>query len=293
MSITGPRPFGRTLTRLARPAGRVLASRLKEQPIFVVGPGRSGTSVLKDAIGAHPDVVAALGESPFARIVGRAAADLDDAVGYRRTSLRTAPEDADDLMRRLIFETAMGPAWGARRVVRAALAARGVPSRWCAKTFPDSHEAHGLLRLFPRGRFVYIVRDGAAVVRSRTRFAPMRDIGFAEHCREWAGAIERYAYLRQHPAAVTVRHETLVADPRGELARVVAFLGLSADDAPGRFAERTLVVPSQDPGEASASVREHLTERPPPAAGWTEEERATFARICGDAMRTLGYEVPA
>ena len=41
-----------------------------ERPIFVIGTGRSGTSILLQAMGAHPLIFAARGEAPLISFTG-------------------------------------------------------------------------------------------------------------------------------------------------------------------------------------------------------------------------------
>jgi hypothetical protein len=47
------------------------AEDIFQNPIFIVGMGRSGTTILEQAIGKHPQIVASEGESPFICRIGR------------------------------------------------------------------------------------------------------------------------------------------------------------------------------------------------------------------------------
>ena len=42
----------------------------------------------------------------------------------------------------------------------------------------------------------------------------------------------------------------------------------------------------------NVDVRKALAEREPSHARWTEGQRETFKRICGDDMQRLGYALP-
>lgn len=44
---------------------RTLNWRYYHRPVFVIGTGRSGTTVLLEALGAHPNLLAAWGEAPL------------------------------------------------------------------------------------------------------------------------------------------------------------------------------------------------------------------------------------
>lgn len=277
--------------------GHLLARRFAERPILVVGVGRSGTSVVKRALGAHPEVVAGDGEAPFVATIASAALhfESEERGAYRRDALRTDLGYMRDALRRICFEAAMGPHHGLRRTLRESARARKSPlqlRRWCLKTFPTAEQASGLLSLYEEARFVYVFRNGCDVVHSRTRFASMRDRPFAEHCREWAEAEERYAYLLTVPESIAIRQEELLADPRATLGRVLEHLRLRGHRAPASLASSTLVHPLDEPTKTGVDVTDAVRAREPSWQNWTSEQRATFSEICRPAMERLGYDMP-
>jgi hypothetical protein len=145
---------------------------------------------------------------------------------------------ADDAgcARLAVLTAAAADAWRAR--YWATVAAHGVDPR--GKLFIDKAPAGTLTlpviaRLFPRARIVFAVRDPRDVVLScfRTAFQ-MNAMTYAFTSLE--GAAQLYdavmgmaaAYRRRTALALTeTRHEALVADPAGEIARLATFLGLS------------------------------------------------------------------
>lgn len=276
--------------------GRLLTASFRRRPVFVVGAGRSGTSIVQDALGAHPQIVASDGESPFICAIGAAAASL--AVGhtleYRLKTLRTSLPYTHESLGRIAIESAMGAGYGLRRVIHELIKRGKVPfrvRRWCTKTFPGREVADGLAQIYPDVKFVYIFRNGAEVVRSRTHFHAMRDQSFEHHCREWADSVDRYSYLLADERAMVVRHEVLTSEPDAVLRDVQAFLGVSQSSAPATLARTTLVHPLDERTQANVPVRERLVARTPAHEQWTSRERATFKKLCANAMEQLGYEI--
>lgn len=277
--------------------GRALTASFRNRPVFVVGAGRSGTTVVQDALGSHPEIISSVSEAPFVCAIGSAAGGLayGETVGYRVRTLRTPLEYTNDALRRIAFETTMGAHLGLRRVLREVLRSRKVPfgiRRWCTKTFPGPRVADGLYALYPDARFVYVFRSGCDVVHSRTRFAPMRERSFEDHCREWAESVERYEYLLSDDRAHSVRHECLTERPEEVFGGLFSFLGVSQHAGPATFATTTLVHPLDAPTEVDVAVRQRLSDRAPPYETWTQLQREKFKSLCGNAMSKLGYEIP-
>lgn len=277
--------------------GRWLSRRFVERPVFVVGVARSGTSVLKRAIGEHPAVLSTSGEAPYIASVALLAYSFEfhDNRDYLRASLGIPVPYLYRQVRRMIFESAVGSHYGLRRAVELMLERHRRLSairHWCAKTFPDEQSAGCLLRLYPDARFLHIHRNGIEVVNSMTRFREMSRRSFEEQCRTWADAVMRYRYLHQLDEASVVRQEWLVRDPEGALSELLSFLRLPYHPGPSAFAATTLVHPLDEATESGIEVRHRLAERRPSHESWTLEQRETFKRICGDGMVELGYEVP-
>ena len=275
------------------------------RPIFVVGTGRSGTTVLLEALGAHPNLLAAWGEAPLVRDFGRLAQAFtaDDTDGaYLRATNCLSDRRYLATLRQLAFETTFGQDGGLYRRCRATaerlVKYRKSPlrlrliSHWCAKTFPDEQSFQGLLVMYPQTRFLWIVRNGLEVVHSRTRFKGFESIQFAKQCRTWANSIDTYSWVARTDRALELRHEDLVSDADAFFNRVHEFLGLRPHPGPARFAKSTLIHPLDRKTEAQIDVKEALGQREAGWRRWSDEEKKTFLEICGGAMRTLGYRIP-
>ncbi|MDB5419332.1 MAG: hypothetical protein JWP50_2751 [Phenylobacterium sp.] len=190
--------------------------------VFVVGFPRSGTTLLGQVLGAHPQVTTldeleTLGESGVAF--------LSDEAGLAR--LAQAPDSElapfrDAYWRRM---EAMGlPLAGRTLVDKLPMNTLGLPL---------------IARLFPAAKVVFVRRDPRDVVLScfRRQFvmngANWEFLSLAGAARFYAAVMRlAQAYIQALPLDPQVlRYEDLVADFAGETARLTGFLGLPADPA--------------------------------------------------------------
>ena len=285
------RPLARTPFYAARGArARVMARvRLKpgpdiHRPIFIIGCGRSGTTLLGKLFASHP-AVRYLYE-PYHRW-----AAMEPATDFLRLYSRGEPHcllGADS-----VTDTAR------RRFRRLMTAPPGV-------TFVEKSPINALRigyvdALAPDARFVHIVRDGAAVVRSIEQVAAVtRRMAFRPPLNEWWGVGDvKWAALEQDGRAggyypdevgrlrtdaqrgayewllslhqvqhwrarlgsrlVELRYQDLVEDPRATLEAVMDSLGLPCPDW---FLEQAAarVNPASNPNSKSLALPAKMCE---------------------------------
>ncbi len=204
-------------------------------PFFVVGCGRSGTTLLRSMLDSHPLVGVPL-ESLF----------IIDYLSTRRPM---------PVLRKLLPREYELTEWGLNcsaedladcgsaaemigRLHRLYLQAHG-KCRWGQKT-PRFVRYGELLRAqFPGARFVHMVRDPRAVASSLVRSQVHRST-LLHASERWLTDVSAGLELeRHHPDEVLrLRYEALVADPEAELKRVCEFLDLEFVDSMLRFHER-------------------------------------------------------
>lgn len=206
---------------------RLLDEALPDDPnrnyFGMVGFPRSGTTLLENALAAHPDVET-LEEVPSSL----------SALGYLESADRGADARAAGLAARDVYYKSIE----AHRTKRqAAIVIDKMPL--------DSTEAPLLVKLFPGRRYVFSIRDPRDVVFScfKTNFLPNDAM---EHFRTFAGACELYdfalsrwfAHFKLEDEHVCyVRYEKLVTDFESEVKRVLNFLGARWHPAVRAFAE--------------------------------------------------------
>jgi hypothetical protein len=270
--------------------------------VFVVGRGRSGTTLVRAMLEEHPRM-AIPEESHFvvqlarqsARYerdggfdVHRFAQDLFGHWAFRRWGI-----SRDDTWRAL-REAHPQDVASALRAVYASYARSVGKERYGDKTPSYVMNIDLLGRTFPEAVFVHIIRDGRDVALSylATDFGP-RTVAhaamlwdrFVRAGRDAGGRLGSDRYLE-------IRYEELVADPERVLHDVCGFVGLSFDERMLRYHERAAAfVPSLAQGE------HHTNLYRPPTAGlrdWRREmshrQLAVFESIAGGLLDELGYE---
>jgi len=180
------------------------------------------------------------------------------------------------------------------------------------KEVNGAYAAEPLMSLFPRGRLLFLVRDGRDVVDSmlhalspggwirRGGSVPSlferdeeRRAWLPKLCGAWIQrmrAIGRAYEAHSPELRRQVRYEDLLADPRAELAGLVDWLGLAHGE---RWVERAVSVNSF---EAMPDERKGPTEffRAAEPGLWREsfapEEQELMHELMGPELRALGYE---
>ncbi|NBC86058.1 MAG: hypothetical protein GVY25_07680 [Bacteroidetes bacterium] len=278
-----------------------------ESPIFIVGANRSGTTLLRLILNAHPRIgipdeliyldasiagvpinswrAPGLSRAEYTLFVDRFLENRKEALGglnlgALRDRILAGPRDL-------------------RRPFRCALRAwaqRHNADRWGEKTPGNLFYADVLVDMFPDARFVYIVRDPRAGVASmqRVSFFP-NDVAFNAMSRRKYD-IRGRAHLQKavpEPQRTALRYEDLVRRPESEVRSLCAFL-----DEPYRTrmlhfhrdAGRYMKHDAED--DYNAQATHAITDDRVDA--WTDalsgRQVAVVEEICGRIMEEHGYE---
>ncbi len=257
-------------------AGYRLAQLLSErkgarQPIYIIGTGRSGTTVLGTLFAMHSDTVF-LNEPKAVWHDAHGGEDMIGSYSDQPAWGRLDPAEATPEMARRIARIYSG-------AMRVGLARRVVDK------YPELiFRIPFVLRLFPEARFVAILRDGVdtcssvvgwskrkgekldgethdwwgrdgrkwqlivdQLVPEHADLAPLQDRlrSAADHrdraAVEWIISMrEAQAAAAGHPEVLAISYEELCADPENVLARITAHCGLSTDPVFTDYAKTVL-----------------------------------------------------
>ncbi len=250
-----------------------------EEPVFIIGSPRSGTSVLAWSLVHHGDFWTTPETDFLYWLFGHGR--LDEAL--TRSAARS---DGGWLARLELSEDDLVEALGLG--VNALISAKSIGRRWVDQSPTYTLVAPELARLFPGARFLHIVRDGRSVVHSmlHSGFGTEWAGDFTVACRTWAGFAEtglRFAE-EQPDRCLTIRYAGLVADPVAGFEEIHDFV--HAPRRPGSaefFSTKRINSSFQQPGQPDSYVAPA-----DPWTSWSREQRSTFLREAGATMEALG-----
>ena len=262
---------------------RVSSHPYENVPLLLVnGVGRSGTTALRHCISAHPDVHSTETENNIIYDV-MATARHNCTFPSRKGTMQVAQPAYDRQFRLLLLNLL----WPEPR------SGRQRPSMLVASTDLTPERAEYFLQAFPGGRVATIVRNGIAVVASRTRHPNFCDVPFQQHCKSWtnANAIAKWGDGRE--GCGLIRQEALIdaAIAKDALQALLSQVGLSFHENCLEIVLKNVYHPTTS-GEGETEQDANLARRSERWQQWTDQERIVFAETCGSAMRELGYEIP-
>lgn len=274
--------------------GQYLSKHFVNKPIFIVGAGRSGTSVLLQALGQHPSIISFPGESPFlTSIGGNATLFNENEASYYCNAIRISYTSMMAKLKKLGFEVSGGEYWSLKNTLKHRITHRQITNRsiqyWSAKTFPTELVSNGLDSVYPGAKYLYIVRNGIEVVHSMTKFHGFKENDFISHCKTWSESVSKYEYLLTRSNALLVRHEMLSRDPGTTFAKVYKFLNLDNQGESACFTQTNVIHPLDKTDIHTKNSQALLAERENPIDLWDNQQRRIFSDICGNQMQQLGY----
>jgi tetratricopeptide (TPR) repeat protein len=242
-------------------AERAAGIRLSDQPVFIVGLPRSGSSLVEQILASHSQVHGA-GELTQLRALFEAATPgaesvLADAVvaGLRRHSTRARIVDKD------------------------------------LANFLHLGTIH---RTFPRARIIHCRRDPLDTCFSAYTRLFVGDLGFTYDLRELGRYYRDYHALMAHwrrelprDVFLEIDYETLVAEPHNETRRLLDFLGLNWEDACVRFFETERKVGTSSFAQVRRPIYRSSIGRSRPVRSYLQPLIDALGELAPDALGEL------
>lgn len=286
---------------------------------FIVGVGRSGTTLLRLMLDAHPEmaippethfVPAMLESFEHLRVDPRRV--LDAMVSCPRSGWPDSGLAEEEMLGELRALRPLNSPDAVRAFYRL-YAARHGKSRYGDKTPRYVTRLNRIGRAIPEAYFIHVIRDGRDVALSMNRrLVELRDskpVPVKRLARRW----RRRVLNARHNELVAdryaeVRYEDLVADTEATLRRVCGLIELEFDPVMLRYHERAgerleeMNRVRERAGRQTLSGEERmkahaLTKAPPQTerlAVWKHEmggeDRREFELAAGDLLTELGYE---
>jgi protein-tyrosine sulfotransferase len=257
-------------------------------PIFIGGAGRSGTTLLRVMLNAHPRLCS----GPEFKLLPQAIELYRETLAQKEIlkSYFLEQRDVDEMFSRLIqsfFENFRSNAHASRMV---------------EKTPHNVLIMRELASIMPDARFIHVIRDGRDVACSLLKmkwYGPdgklvwyVSDLGNA--AKYWVEVVTKGLEDAQHPSlrgkVTALRYEDLVADPAQAMKDVLAFLDEPWSDA---VLEHARVARGYEPRESSTDqVSRQIYSSS--VGRWrkefSEDDVEEFREIAGDLLLRLGYQ---
>jgi hypothetical protein len=263
-------------------------------PFFIVGSARSGTTLLRLMLNAHPEIAV----PPESRFISEfydggseieAAAFLARLESHDRFQLWDLPIEA---VRRELDGGATIPFKRAVEAPYVAWMHVNGKSRWGDKTPRYIEKIPLLNELWPDARVIHLVRDGRNVALSYAD-VPFGPKTIAKAADLWARRV-RAGLDSGRPLGeryLEMRYEDLVEDTDEQVKKVCDFLDTTLDPAMLDATERARGAIKK----RSARYNPHITQDPKKGVReWQEQmppgQVEVFEAIAGDVLSQLGYE---
>lgn len=247
---------------------------LSTKPIFIVGSPRSGTTLMRSIVDAHPRIFCPPWETGyFAHLNVMMNGDLVKVMNEEIPNFPVNRAALIEWVRRSALD------------LFSLFGQQSGKSRWAEKTPAHVHHMNFILEVFPEAQFIHMIRSGSDVVKSLQNmpWAP-RQIRWS--INTWVESVKagREVGARLSPSQYTeVYYEKLIESPDETLKQLCEFLGEP-------FAAQMLEFHA--PEKNSWKTKLNPLQKKPISnnyQGLSFSQRLLFKWFAGPLMRDLGY----
>lgn len=247
------------------------------RPIFILGSGRSGTSILTAALKSGAGI-AGFNEGHFLPLLHGVMAEVDRYYGAKE-KIRSNELHLFTHMGQEILEDDLISVFKRQceQIHREEVWLDKSPTAAMIKAVPY------LKRAWPEARYIFAKRRGIENVISRLKKFP--NVDFETHCQQWSACMRSWLQVKD-----VVRDSSIEIDQRDialqpcETARVIGeFLALDSNQVKKVEANFTGKRP-QSTGSSESETALDISQ-----VGWTEEQIDVFRSFCGEVSQAFGY----
>ncbi len=209
-----------------------------EQPFFIFGSGRNGSTMLNRMLNGHDELFLPseqyfLGNSIikfklYNFLIWRDLLKIIIGELLPSTGSHTWEFGPDEIFRKLNESSDKSLQLLIDQVYRAYGNKIRVFKKWGDTTPLNTLYIPEIYSVFPKAKYIFLIRDGRDVVASYKRggdyLGKLSDPNLA--VKHWMNAIEKYDWLAKHTEVKCVQYEDLVNNPTEVLSEICQFLGV-------------------------------------------------------------------
>ena len=249
----------------------------EHQPIFIIGSGRSGTSILTGAIRSGGKIEGYL-EGHFLPLILFFMKDIERYYFSKRSLLNDNRHMIADINQEVIEQEII-------TLFREKCESLSSSKVWLDKS-PDSAMIKAspyILKIWPQAKFIFAKRRGIENIISRLKKFP--HVSFEQHCIMWKDCMESWLQVKDKliESSIEIEQRNIALHPKNVSKKIGAFLRLEQD----KIKNIENIFTTQRP--QSTGSEENLQAISIKETGWTEEEIKIFRRICGAVSQKFGY----
>lgn len=206
---------------------------MKHSPVFIIGCGRSGTTLLKDLLNSSSEIkfppeshfllefYKLYGDPKTEQDALRIMSRLRKHYRFRRFHLDIKDEEIKDFRSYSAFID----------YIYHKFADKYEAPRWGEKTPHYVKNVDDILKLFPHAKFIHIIRDGRDVALSliAREWGPNNIYCAAKHWKSYVSAGLR-ANEKLGDSCLQMKYEDLLAHPKETMQKVAKFIGIEYTD---------------------------------------------------------------
>lgn len=276
---------------------------MEKPPFFIVGVGRSGTTLIRLMINNHPNIAIPYESHFITKYYEKlnSYGDLSDKNNLRKIVSDILAEelltkwDHTFKLENIVDGVKESTIKGVFDSLYKDYAKSKGKIRWGDKS--DYLDRMYLInKIFPEAQFIHIVRDGRDVAGSvlKLNWGPNDIIAAAEWWNSYVNLARCMGAIIGDDRYMEVRYEDLVQDSENELKRICSFLG---EEFSAEMLNYHKSSKSSIPSELNCL--HYNTDKPPTASrayAWKREMSPTdiflFDSYAKNMLKALGYEVP-